>query len=583
MKFFVRYIIFALFLILPFGWVEASSGFNSPANYPTGTTYTNGNRAGGDDGWGFLEWNGDLWHPGEDWNRGSGSLDYGDPVASIASGDVITAGDLGIGWGKSVLISHGDVYSFYTHLSSINVSSGASVSSGQLIGKIGDANGRWVSHLHFEIRKQNLPANYWPKGLTREQVLQKYYAPTDFINSHRPPKSSTLTATPGQGVVNLSWTKSEDPQFDRYEIYRSQTSGGTLNPASRTLVYSSKDPATLLTQDDKVPIGASYFRIITYFKTGLTAESAEVAVESRREVMQLTPSTYYQGSPTIIGNKVFFEDLSPSGYNANRKLTYYDLTTKKIEGVDIPTDMTYAYVPHGTEHKIAYYSYNRNGCNRVFYYNFETSTNIPASIVDNSCSQVNPDISASGNLFWQQLGSDKLYKIYQNDTSGSAGPSLVSNFPSNQINPRVDGDNLIWKDSRNSKSYDIYLKNFSSGAESRLAVDTGDGRADIWGKYVVWDNKGKISMINIETKEQKVITSAGGGYYPSISDGKIAYTLLEGATSFVHVYDVATTTDTKIDVPLHATSFPSFGSGYVAWDDTTTWPSSDKNIYLTKL
>lgn len=141
----------------------------------------------------------DSEHPGEDWNRGGGNTDYGDPVCTIANGTVITASNFEGGWGKIILIRHvlpdgTVVWSQYAHLSAIAVGAGDSVLRGTKIGEIGDANGTYSAHLHFEIRTSDLAANYWP-GTDRAAVVANYVDPTDidtdsyaatgFIESHR--------------------------------------------------------------------------------------------------------------------------------------------------------------------------------------------------------------------------------------------------------------------------------------------------------------------------------------------------------------------------------------------------------------
>lgn len=130
-------------------------------------------------------------HPGEDWNRGGGDADYGDPVCAIANGSVVAAQDYGGGWGRIVLIKHDlpdgtSVWSQYAHLSRIDASSG-DVVRGQKIGEIGNANGVYpnAAHLHFEIRVKDLPASNWP-GTDRSAVLTNYVDPSDFATDSYP-------------------------------------------------------------------------------------------------------------------------------------------------------------------------------------------------------------------------------------------------------------------------------------------------------------------------------------------------------------------------------------------------------------
>ncbi|MDH4128297.1 MAG: M23 family metallopeptidase [Spirochaetota bacterium] len=83
----------------------------------------------------------------------------GSPVYASQSGRVIFSGSAG-GYGKLIIISHKYGYTtFYGHLSHRIVEYGQKVSKGQLIGKVGNTGRCTGSHLHFEIRRNNLKQN----------------------------------------------------------------------------------------------------------------------------------------------------------------------------------------------------------------------------------------------------------------------------------------------------------------------------------------------------------------------------------------------------------------------------------------
>ncbi|MEM6911831.1 MAG: M23 family metallopeptidase [Verrucomicrobiota bacterium] len=109
----------------------------------------------------FLDWNGSRggYHLGDDWNGiGGGNTDAGDPVRSIAAGRVLYTGTPSAGWGKVVVVGHrlatGELWtSFYAHLESVAVSVGSFLVRGQRLGSIGTADGLYLAHLHFELRR----------------------------------------------------------------------------------------------------------------------------------------------------------------------------------------------------------------------------------------------------------------------------------------------------------------------------------------------------------------------------------------------------------------------------------------------
>ncbi|NUP30807.1 MAG: peptidoglycan DD-metalloendopeptidase family protein, partial [Streptomycetaceae bacterium] len=93
---------------------------------------------------------GSLWshgHTGEDFTAASGTS-----VKAVTSGTIVSAG-WGGAYGNEVVIKHADgKYTQYGHLSSISVSVGQKVSTGQQIGLSGSTGNSTGPHLHFEVR-----------------------------------------------------------------------------------------------------------------------------------------------------------------------------------------------------------------------------------------------------------------------------------------------------------------------------------------------------------------------------------------------------------------------------------------------
>jgi murein DD-endopeptidase MepM/ murein hydrolase activator NlpD len=63
-------------------------------------------------------------------------------------------------YGQMIILNHGDgYYTLYGHLSSIGVSVGQEVASGQVIAQSGDTGSLKGSILHFEVRKGGASLN----------------------------------------------------------------------------------------------------------------------------------------------------------------------------------------------------------------------------------------------------------------------------------------------------------------------------------------------------------------------------------------------------------------------------------------
>jgi len=102
-------------------------------------------------------------HEGVDLRAGVGIK-----VFASAAGEVIYRGTKLKGYGRMIVIDHGnDFSSSYAHLSRYAVRMGQKVKRGQLIGYAGRSGRAKGPHLHFELRKGADPldplAFLWPR------------------------------------------------------------------------------------------------------------------------------------------------------------------------------------------------------------------------------------------------------------------------------------------------------------------------------------------------------------------------------------------------------------------------------------
>ncbi len=104
---------------------------------------------------------------GTRWGRPHEGIDMmapiGTPVLAAAEGNVIYAGDQVRGYGNMVVLKHGDgLVTVYAHNSRLLVRAGDSVTVGQEIARVGDTGRSTAPHLHFEVRRRDVPVDPIP-------------------------------------------------------------------------------------------------------------------------------------------------------------------------------------------------------------------------------------------------------------------------------------------------------------------------------------------------------------------------------------------------------------------------------------
>lgn len=97
-------------------------------------------------------------HAGIDIANSQGKV--GDKISPFMDGTVTYAGEIFWGYGKHVIIDHGDnITSVYAHLNRITVYEGQEVKVSDSIGEMGNTGWSTGPHLHFEIRVYGIPVN----------------------------------------------------------------------------------------------------------------------------------------------------------------------------------------------------------------------------------------------------------------------------------------------------------------------------------------------------------------------------------------------------------------------------------------
>ncbi len=140
----------------------------------------------------------EAYHTGADinLNEPAWDADAHSPVYSAASGVVTHAGRLA-GWGNVICIKHDPLltsgkvmYGRYAHVENMRVQVGQRVSRGEQIASVGNAEGAFPYHLHFDLSPTSILQTepwHWPK-LDLNNLLLNYVDPRLFVQENRPPE-----------------------------------------------------------------------------------------------------------------------------------------------------------------------------------------------------------------------------------------------------------------------------------------------------------------------------------------------------------------------------------------------------------
>jgi murein DD-endopeptidase MepM/ murein hydrolase activator NlpD len=128
-------------------------------------------------------------HLGEDWTTAKGDAALGEPVYSVADGWVSVAQNFESAWGNVVFVCYRlpegrfppFVEVMYAQLQTLTVKPGDFVKRGQQIGTVGNDNGFYLAHLHWEVRQTvglGLGAGFNSRS-------DGWLGPSDFLAAHR--------------------------------------------------------------------------------------------------------------------------------------------------------------------------------------------------------------------------------------------------------------------------------------------------------------------------------------------------------------------------------------------------------------
>jgi len=585
-----------------------TDGFDYPLGAPNSIGYSLDSGLSYLERWDYTNDGISEFHPGEDWNDDNSSRDYGndnndasDPVYAISDGLVKFSSFAEVDWGYLMLIEHklldgSTFWSQYAHLSSIESKflnkKNILVKRGEKIGEVGDYwhGSKKNYHLHFEIRKKYRPATAFVMNWPKSKVEEYYVNPSEFINSHRPKPpvaAQKLTAEITTGGVVLSWDENTSKEFTKFEIYRSEVTGGTKNLATRTLIETITDQSIKEYVDNSKLLVENnyYYSIATFEKDGRSAYSNEVTIIRKREYLNLTQNNTIQKHPKIGDEKIIWEDM---GYENNRfpykrALHYYDITTDNLEEIKIGSDWEKIEGPYSPEIINDWFCYlgknSHHGSPRIYCHNIESGIDIP--LTETSLGDSAPVVSETGYVVW---GSKN--QLYFTNINGTAEVNPVHESENSQFDYDIWNNLVIWKEKEGS-NYKLVVKNLETSDIVYEKDDSHDsGLVAISGSWLTWCEGEKIKAYNYETREGIIISENGNGGSPAIYEDRIVYETISGGSIYLNVFNLGTRTNTVIDFPLFFNAMPCIYKDILVFQaptDPLSNISNSMDIWLTWL
>jgi fibronectin type 3 domain-containing protein len=184
-------------------------------------------------------------------------------------------------------------------------------------------------------------------GLESTQSSQVSATPLN-ISAPDPPVS--LTATAGDGVVNLDWPNSPEVDIAGYTVYRSATSGGPYSAITGSLLTSSSHA------DSGVVNGTTYHYVVT--ATDTAAQESGQSPEAQATPADMTPPSPPTGLAAVAGDAVVDLDWDDhvesdvQGYHVYRatqsggpyaRLTGAFITVSAYQDSSVVNGLTYHY------------------------------------------------------------------------------------------------------------------------------------------------------------------------------------------------------------------------------------------------
>ena len=441
-------LLLSFFCFLPHVNAATADSFRYPVGAADGTGWignTNGIQ------W-LQQWNyggtcGSVYHPAIDFNKDgtSGNGDLGEPVYAVANGVVTFSGSAGATWGEVMLIEHtlsdgSKVWSQYGHVRSRLFSTGAAVSKGQQIAQVGNANGAWYAHLHFEVRKVSMTAGAFPCGQSRAYVEARYYEPQAFIRTRMSPPPTVTLQTPANNATavtptNLafSWT-SRNATAHRLVISTNSDFSGFVDADGNSRCSNASTCWTTTTGSAtsstwSLSVGTTY-----YWKVRASGAGGSVWTSYQRFTTSAKPSAPTGLTASASGKSITLRWTDASSnesgfrvarYNGSAWASLYTTGAGATSYTDsgLSSNTTYYY-------KVCSYNSAGESCPNYVYATTGTSGSVPGGV------SVNPSSgswTANQSLVVTGSGATTIYYTMVNTYDGST--------PSDPYSPSASNNN----------------------------------------------------------------------------------------------------------------------------------------------
>lgn len=234
-------------------------------------------------------------------------------------------------------------------------------------------------------------------------------------------------------------------------------------------------------------------------------------------------------NPAIYGNSIAWQDWR----NGNSTIYVFDTSTKKEIHI---TDKSNQTNPAIYGNRVVWYEYP--GLNGPTIYTYDLSTKQETPLVSGDIRE--PAIYGNRVVYFAQAGEAIMIYDFTNKLS-----TMISGPNDMAREPTINGNKIVWCYGYNSEGGDISMYDLSTSQETLITTHGSTEKPEIYDNKIVWQDKRNgnwdIYMYDLFTKkETQITTNASDSINPVIYGNNIVWQDNRNGNWDIYVYNLTT-------------------------------------------